>query len=156
MQRITITLEDELFEQFERFLAEQAYHNRSEAFRDLIRERLGDVACETAPDGNCVATLTYVFDHHARDLAGRMTRASHAHHDLVVSTMHVHLDHDHCMETTVLRGSVARVSAFGKQLMAQPGVHHARLHLVPVAEQADSHAHGGEPGHAHSHLTPLA
>jgi CopG family nickel-responsive transcriptional regulator len=86
-----------------------------------------------------------------------MTQVQHAHHDLTVSTLHVHLDHDNCLETVILRGPVARVQAFANAVMAQPGVRHARLHVLPVSVHEQAHRHGpdGEP-HTHVHLEPVS
>jgi len=156
MQRITITLDDDLVAQFEEFLVRQGYSNRSEAFRDLIRERLAQAQREKTDRGACFATLTYVYDHHQRDLASRMTEASHAHHDLTVSTLHVHLDHNNCLETAVLHGPTARVQAFADQVMAESGVRHGKLYVLPVKASAQTHRHGhSEAPHRHLHIEPL-
>lgn len=156
VQRITITLDDDLVEQFEDFLERQGYSNRSEAFRDLIRERLARLEPSERGTGDCFATLTYVFDHHQRDLAARMTEASHAHHDLTVSTLHVHLDHDNCLETAVLHGPVARIQAFADSVITQPGVRHGRLYMLPVKTSSQTHQHGsGDQPHQHKHLEPI-
>jgi len=156
MQRFTITLDDDLANQFEAFRAARGYANRSEAFRDLVRERLGSEDLQNREEGHCVATLTYVFDHHQRDLAARMTRVSHDHHDLTVATLHVHLDHDNCMETVVLRGAVRQVREFADRVAAQPGVRHARLHILPVTLHEQAHSHGqADHSHAHLHVKPI-
>ena len=156
MQRVTITLDDDLNAAFERFRTQRGYGNRSEAIRDLIRERLETERLADEPAGCCVATLSYVYNHHERELAGRLTRAHHAHHDLAVSTLHVHLDHDHCLETVVLRGPCDRVRAFGDALIAQPGVRHGRLSVLPVRVAEEAHDHG-DAGRAacRLHLEPL-
>jgi CopG family nickel-responsive transcriptional regulator len=156
MQRVTITLDDALNAAFERFRTQRGYGNRSEAVRDLIRERLEAERLQAEPAGYCVATLSYVYNHHERELSGRLTRAHHAHHDLAVSTLHVHLDHDHCLETVVLRGPYDRVRVFADAVIAQPGVHHGRLSVLPVRVAEEAHEHG-DPGSAgrHVHLEPL-
>jgi CopG family nickel-responsive transcriptional regulator len=157
MQRITITLDDSLVEQFEDFRRRRGYRNRSEAFRDLVRERLGAEQLAQDRAGHCLATLTYVYDHQERDLAARMTRVQHDHHDLTVSTLHVHLDHDNCMETVVLRGRIGRVRGFANAVAAQPGVRHAKLHLLPVKAEEQAHGHGAEAASGrHLHLEPLS
>jgi CopG family nickel-responsive transcriptional regulator len=157
MQRITITLDDDLLAQFEDIRKQRGYGNRSEAFRDLIRDRLGAEQLTAVDSGDCIATLSYVYNHHQRELAARMTRLSHDHHDLTVSTLHVHLDHDNCMETVVLRGPAERVHAFADAVIAQPGVRHGKLHLVPVSASAEAHGHGDQgPSHRHLHLEPMS
>jgi CopG family nickel-responsive transcriptional regulator len=155
MRRITITLDGPLVERFEAFRKKRGYGNRSEAFRDLLREKLDSEQLARTADGDCLATLIYVYNHHERALATRMTRIQHEHHDLTVSTLHVHLDHDNCMETVVLRGNVARVQGFANAVTAQPGVRHARLHILPVTVREQTHAHGASR-HPHSHLEPIS
>ncbi|WP_295544175.1 nickel-responsive transcriptional regulator NikR [uncultured Thiohalocapsa sp.] len=156
MQRVTITLDDDLNAAFERFRAEHGYANRSEAVRDLIRERLQTEHLRRAPAGHCVATLSYVYNHHERALASRLTEAHHHHHDLAVSTLHVHLDHDHCLETVVLRGATDRVRAFADAVIAQPGVRHGRLSVLPVRAAEQAHGHGDDgAAERHLHLEPL-
>lgn len=150
MQRVTISLDDELAASFDRLIAARGYENRSEAVRDLIRQHLDREARDHAPRGHCVASLSYVYNHHARDLAERLAERQHAHHDVVVATMHVHLDHENCLETTVLQGPVAAVRRLAGSLTAEPGVRHGSLNLVAV-EHADHHAHGGR---THRHMKP--
>ncbi|MBV6417059.1 MAG: Nickel-responsive regulator [Steroidobacteraceae bacterium] len=150
MQRVTISLDDELARAFDRLIAQQGYENRSEAVRDLIRRRLDREALDQGPRGHCVASLSYVYNHHARDLAERLAERQHAHHDLVVATMHVHLDHENCLESAVLQGPVKSVRALAASLTAEPGVRHGNLNLVAV-EHAEHHAHGG---HSHRHMKP--
>ncbi len=157
MQRITITLDDDLVAELEAFLGARGYGNRSEAIRDLIRERLDAERLGEDPSGDCLASLTYVYNHHERELAARLTNAHHAHHDLTVSTLHVHLDHDNCMETVVLRGAADRVAAFADAVIAQPGVRHGRLHRFAVRATEAEHAHGeADHGHRHLHLEPIS
>ncbi|MCW5569722.1 MAG: nickel-responsive transcriptional regulator NikR [Steroidobacteraceae bacterium] len=150
MQRVTISLDDELAAAFDRLIEQRGYGNRSEAVRDLIRDRLDREAQDRAPRGHCVASLSYVYNHHERDLAERLAERQHARHDLVVATLHVHLDHENCLESAVLQGPVTAVRALAASLTAEPGVRHGHLNLVAV-EQADHHAHGG---HGHRHLKP--
>ncbi len=157
MQRITITLDDTLVEEFESFLENRGYANRSEAIRDLIRERLDNERLEQSPRGDCIATLSYVYNHHQRELASRLTRMHHNHHDLSVSTMHVHLDHDNCLETTVLNGPAESVQAYANQVIAQPGVRHGRLYMVPAKRVSASHPHGdNDESHRHMHIEPAS
>jgi CopG family nickel-responsive transcriptional regulator len=131
MQRLTISLDDDLAAAFEDWVAARGYENRSEAFRDLLRRELGDAALQGRPHAPCVATLTYLYDHHERTVARRLTDMQHDHHELTICSTHAHLDHDHCVETVILRGPVAQVRAFAESVMAQRGVRHGNLHLVP-------------------------
>ncbi|MBK1615814.1 nickel-responsive transcriptional regulator NikR [Rubrivivax gelatinosus] len=145
MKRLTMSLDDELAAAFETLVRARGYDNRSEAFRDLLRQDLGNARLREHPDEPCVATLSYVYNHHQRQLAMRLTDLQHQHHELTVSTTHAHLDHDHCIETVILRGRTSAVRAFADSVMAQAGVSHGHLHLVPMALR---HAHG------HDHLEP--
>ena len=145
MKRLTMSLDDDLADAFDALVQERGYENRSEAFRDLLRHDLGEARRVELPDGPCVATLSYLYNHHQRQLANRLTDMQHEHHELTVSSTHAHLDHDHCIETVILRGRTDKVQAFAKSVISQPGVSHGHLHLVPVALR---HAHG------HDHLEP--
>ena len=151
MQRFTISLDDALAQEFDRLIAARGYGNRSEAVRDLLRTQL-DRQRETAdPNTACVATLSYVYNHHEHELAERLMSLQHAHHDLTVSAMHAHLDHEHCIETVILRGPAHAVRRFADGVIAERGVRHGSLNLV-VAEAALEHRHAG--GTAHRHLKP--
>lgn len=154
MQRITVTVDDELLQQFDAFMKQRGYDNRSEAFRDLLRERLEKERLATTAETSCVGCLTYLYDHEERELPRRLVHAQHAHHDLSVATVHMHLDHDNCMEAMILRGRVEDVRAFAHALIAQRGVRHGHLWLVPADLIVDQHAHAdGRPAdlpHVHS------
>lgn len=145
MERFTISLSESLAKEFDDLIRKKGYQNRSEAVRDMLRDLLKSDRLERQEAPYCVAALSYVYNHHARDLAERLTSLQHQHHDLVLSTMHVHLDHDNCLETLMLRGATGEVTAFANALMAEPQVRHGRLNLVPV--EIDNHA-----GHHHHHV----
>lgn len=146
MKRLTMSLDDYLADAFDAIVSERGYENRSEAFRDLLRADLGKARQQDNPDGLCVATLSYVYNHHQRQLALRLTDLQHEHHELTISTTHAHLDHDHCVEVVILRGQTRLVQAFAKSVTTQAGVSHGALHIVPLAAH---HAHG------HEHLVPM-
>lgn len=156
MQRITITVDDDLLEQFDQFLAAKGYENRSEGFRDVIRDRLARQSVEQNDAGACVACVSYVYNHHERQLSRRLIEAQHEHHDIGVTTLHVHLDHDNCMEVLVLEGPMRPVRVFADTLAAEEGVRNANVHLVPVHSDkaAHKHTHHGGTGAAHSHHRP--
>jgi CopG family nickel-responsive transcriptional regulator len=109
--------------------------------RDLLRGRIEGERLARGEAPYSVGCLSYVYDHHERDLAERLTELAHAHHDLVVSTTHAHLDHDSCMETMILRGRTRAVRAFGDAVIAERGVRHGSLNLVPVDMGAAPHGH---------------
>ena len=151
MQRVTVTLDDELLLELDQMVTERGYQNRSEAIRDLTRAALRQTTQETRPSQACVAALVYVYDHETRELSKRLTQSFHDRHDLSLAAMHVHLDHESCMEVAVLRGQTAEVQHFADHVIAERGVRHGRLFVVPVALENDKHAHGDEPGRKHLH-----
>jgi CopG family nickel-responsive transcriptional regulator len=153
MERFTISLEQDLAEDFDRLIHERGYTNRSEAIRDMLREALERRRSEHDEGTHCVASLSYVFNHHERELADRLTGLQHAHHDLCVSTTHVHLDHDDCLETLLLRGPTAAVRRFADAIVAERGVRHGQLNLiaVEVSGGGTKYAHADTGAHAHSH-----
>ena len=155
MQRVTITLDDDLMADLDRIIAARGYQNRSEAIRDLARSGLEQAAIEVAGSRHCVAAVVYVYDHHARELPKRLTQGFHDHHDLSQATLHVHLDTESCMEVTVLKGKASEVQGFANQVIAERGVRHGHVVFVPTdsAGRAGHHHHddGHSPGHGHSH-----
>ena len=138
MQRVTITLDDDLMQDLDRCVATRGYQNRSEAVRDLVRAGLSQTAPEAGGNGNCVAALVYVYDHHVRELAKRLTQAFHSHHVLSLASLHVHLDAHNCMEVSVLKGRGEEVRHFAEHIVAERGVQHGRIFTIP-APQAHRH-----------------
>ncbi|CAM2155911.1 DNA-binding transcriptional repressor NikR [Pararobbsia alpina] len=152
MQRITITIDDDLLTVVDQLMLERGYTSRSEAIRDIVRERGSREQTQT-PDQLCVATLSYVYDHATRDLARRVTQAHHDHHDLAVASLRVHLDHESCLESSVLRGSAQDIAKFADGLSSQRGVRYAQLHTIPVTLERAEHHHGhGKSHHDHLHV----
>jgi CopG family nickel-responsive transcriptional regulator len=149
MQRITITLDDDLMEELDRRIAEQGYQNRSEAIRDFTRAGMQQAAQKMGQSGNCVAALVYVYDHAARDLSRRLVENYHGHHDLSMATLHVHLDDDNCMEVTTLRGSGAEVQHFADHIIAERGVRYGRLVMIPTDAGKKKATASRKPGHRH-------
>ncbi len=129
LTRISISLESALLDAFDRRNQAKGYATRSEAIRDLIRDRLVREEAGAGPGGAAeqVAVLTLVYDHHARELAARLIDKQHHHHHLVVSSLHVHLGRRHCLEVSVLRGPSAAVRHLGEELLATKGVLHGDL-----------------------------
>jgi CopG family transcriptional regulator, nickel-responsive regulator len=149
VERITITIDDDLLQAVDSLMAQRGYTSRSEAFRDIVREMTVRQRASN-PRTPCIATLSYVYDHAVRGLASRVTQAHHDHHDISVASLHVHLDHDACLEVSVLKGETGTVTAFANTLVTQRGVRHAQLHVVPVQISNDRHKHGGKTSeHAH-------
>lgn len=141
---------------FDAFVRDRAYTSRSEAVRDLVRELVDGERRSAARDGNCVANLSYVYDHRTRALAQRLLNLQHRHHELVAATTHIILDHDSSLETVLLRGPTAAVDAFADQVIAERGVRFGAVNVISVqanddhAEPAPHHHHG----QAHASLHP--
>lgn len=157
MQRVTVTLDDELMADLDRIIAARGYQNRSEAIRDLARSGLEQAAVEVAGSRQCVATLVYVYDHHARELPKRLTQGFHDHHELSQATLHVHLDEASCLEVTVLKGPGSEVQRFADHVIAERGVRHGHVVYIPAGEKQGhshehSHSHDHEHGNDHNHI----
>lgn len=123
LTRFGVSLDEELLEPFDALCAVKGYSNRSEAIRDLIRKALVAEEWQQA-DGQGAGTLTLVYDHHKNDLARRLTQMQHDEHDIIIATLHVHLDHHNCLEVLILKGEAARVRALADKLVSCKGVKH--------------------------------
>ena len=157
MERFTISLDEDLAREFDKLIARRGYRNRSEAVRDLLRSQLESARDPAAAGEYCVANLSYVYNHHERDLAERLTELQHGHHDLTVATLHAHLDHENCIESVILKGPTQAVRAFADALSAESGVRHGNLNVVSVEVDQGRHSHGYAPRHpatGHLHLKP--
>ena len=129
LARIGVALDSELLKQFDSYLDRRKYGNRSEGFRDLIRDALiGEKTGD--PSQPSVGTLTLVYDHHTRSLSEKLTAMQHDHAELVISTLHVHLDHHNCLEVLVLRGPAGRIRHLAEGIIATKGVQHGQLTMT--------------------------
>ncbi len=126
LTRFGISMDAALLASFDQLIERKGYVNRSEAIRDLVRSALVE---EQWSKGNeqTVGTVTIVYDHHVRDLADKLTEHQHAHHDNIVSALHVHLDHDNCLEVVVVRGRSSDVQRLADELIGTKGVKHGKL-----------------------------
>ena len=157
MQRVTITLDDALMKEVDAIIAARGYQNRSEAIRDLARAGMREAAEDVGQKRECVAALVYTYDHAARQLSKRLTAAYHDHHELSLASLHVHLDHDTCLEVTVLKGGSEDVQQFGEHVIAERGVRHGKIVRMPVDLPAPSHRapHDHEVAHHHDDGEPV-
>jgi CopG family nickel-responsive transcriptional regulator len=129
LSRIGVAIETELLDRFDRHITNRGYTNRSEAFRDLVRDRLIQEASE-APEQAVVGTVTLVYDHHVRMLSDKLTDMQHASHHNILSTMHVHLDHDYCLEVLVVKGKSKDVRRIADGLISVKGVKFGHLTIA--------------------------
>src|SRR5271157_6052825 len=151
LSRIGIALDSDLLKRFDRYIGQRGYTNRSEAFRDLIRDRLVTEQT-TAPGATVVGTVTLIYDHHASGLPEKLMELQHENHELVVSTSHAHLDHESCLEVLMVHGKSAKVEHFADCLIGLKGVQHGRLVMtVPTHATEHTRKNGHRPNHKHVH-----
>jgi CopG family nickel-responsive transcriptional regulator len=155
-QIVSISLEDDLLTRFDGWVKAKGFRSRSSGLAHLMREELD--ARELADDAaHAVATVTFVYDHHRRELMERLAHLQHEHLDTVVATTHVHLDHDRCLEVLILRGPARDVRQLGNRLIATRGVERGDVFLTSVDHghgHAHDHAHEGPTWHADAHEPP--
>ena len=153
MERITMSIDEKLAKEFDALIAKRGYTSRSEAMRDLLRREVESNRSAYEAKSHCVANLSYIYNHHERELAERLTETQHEHHDLVVSAMHVHLDHDHCLEVIVMRGRSDEIRNAADRLISTRGVVQGDVALIAedtlrgMGPRRREHA----PEHAHPH-----
>jgi CopG family nickel-responsive transcriptional regulator len=126
LARIGVAIDEELLTKFDRLIAKRGYTNRSEAFRDLIRNELVQEVWESS-NVEMFGTVTLVYDHHVRLLTEKLTDLQHQYHSAILSSMHVHLDHDNCLEVILVKGKAQVVQKLANALIATKGVKHGRF-----------------------------
>ena len=131
--RFGVSLEKELLEKFDKLIKGKKYSNRSEAIRDLIRENL--VKREWIEGKEVAGAITLVFDHHKRELMNTLTDIQHDFHTLIISSQHIHLDHDNCLEIIVVRGKPKEVRELADKLRATKGVKYGSLSIATTGKE---------------------
>lgn len=144
--RFSVSLPVELARELDAMTLEKGYSNRSLAIADMVRSNL--VEHKSGQTGPIAGTITLLFDHHKPRLQSALTDVQHDHADLIVSTLHVHLDHDNCLEVLVVRGDATQIRALADSLIAAKGVKQGRL-TVTAAGEAVAQNSGF---HSHSHV----
>jgi len=132
MERFTISLDGALLDQFNSYVVRKGYTNRSEAVRDLLRERLETRRQQEDDKSESIGCLSYFYSHHERELPRRLAQSHHAHHLMVLSTTHVHYDADNCMEIVTLKGTAAALRRYADLISAETGVRFGRLNMIVV------------------------
>ena len=128
IQRFGVSIGSGLLEKFDALITEKGYTNRSEAIRDLIRNKLVEAEWETSTDARAsIGTITIVYDHNTREIGDRLTDLAHNHHDLIISSIHAHLTHDSCLEVMLVRGCGKEIRAFSDRVLSIRGVKHGKL-----------------------------
>jgi CopG family nickel-responsive transcriptional regulator len=131
--RFGISMDGKLLDRFDGFIAEHGYSSRSEAIRDLVRDRLIQEEWKEEA-GETVGTITLIYDHHRRELTERLTEEQHHHHDMILSTLHVHLDEDRCLEVLAVRGPAHDLKKLSDTLISAKGVIHGKLVMTSAGE----------------------
>ncbi len=129
IERIGVSLESDLLAAFDALSDKKGYPNRSEAIRDLIREKLGSSRVSD-PEAEAMAVVLLVYDHHVTKLTENLLHLQHSHLLETTCTLHVHLDHHHCLEIIVLRGKVMEINRVGEQMISLKGVRQGRIQLM--------------------------
>jgi len=128
--RFGVSIEQDLLENYDRLIAERGYATRSEALRDLIREALIQQKIEMKSETQALGSLTLVYDHHASNLLQEMTQIQHNFHELILSVMHLHVNHNDCLEVIALRGVVAEIAALANGLLSLKGIKNGKLFIT--------------------------
>ena len=124
--RFGVSIEPDLLKKFDKMIKKEGYENRSEAIRDLIRAGLIDEKSKN-PDENVIGTLTMIYDHHTGNLTNKLLGLQHNHHNEILSTTHIHVDHHNCLEVLVLKGKSGRVQKLADSIKALKGIKHGDL-----------------------------
>lgn len=131
--RFGVSITDDLLHRFDRLIGDKGYVNRSEAIRDLIRNALVEDDLSHG-DEEAIGTISMVYDHHTRDLADKLTEHQHSHHKEIISALHIHLDHHHCLEVVVAKGHAQEVKRLADELIGTKGVKHGRLMMTTTGK----------------------
>ena len=131
--RFGVSLEKDLLDKFDKIIKAENYSNRSEAFRDLIREKL--VKTEWQRGANVAGAITLVYDHHKRDLLNVLTDIQHDFHNSIISGQHIHLDHNNCLEIIVVKGKPEEIEDLANKLKSAKGVKHSQLSMTSTGEK---------------------
>jgi CopG family nickel-responsive transcriptional regulator len=134
--RFGVSIPDDLLDKFDVLIQEQGYTNRSEAIRDLIRNRFVEDEWSRSQE-DVVGTVTVVYNHEQSELAQKLTEIQHRKHDLIISSVHVHLDQHNCLEVLIMRGAPAEVKKAGELLISTRGVKHGKITMTTTGKELD-------------------
>lgn len=133
--RFGVSLSKELLEKFDKLIKDRNYTNRSEAFRDLIRQEF--IKKEWQEGEDIAGAITLIYDHHRKDLLNKITDIQHNFQKVIISTQHIHLDHDNCLEIIAVRGNPAEVQRLADTLKSIKGVKHGTLNMSSTGKDID-------------------
>ena len=129
LNRFGVSMEDDLLEKFDLLIARRGYTNRSEAIRDLVREEIVKESVHQ-PNTPTFGIISYVYDHHQRELEGMLTDFQHHHFKQIVSSTHIHIDHDTCLESVIMKGKALELQQIAHKILSFKGVKHGKLILT--------------------------
>jgi CopG family nickel-responsive transcriptional regulator len=132
--RFGVSMGKNLLESFDEMILKKGYTNRSEAFRDLVRDHLVEQDWKVEKK-EMIGTITIVYSHHTRGLPDTLTDLQHQFHSLIISTMHSHLDEDNCLEVLVVKGMVDEIKIFADKLISTRGVKHGKLTVTTTGKE---------------------
>ena len=152
MQRVTITIDEELMSALDQYMESGGHRNRSEAVRDLVRAGLLKAPKAEDSARPCMAALVYVYDHETRQLSKRLMHDHHSHADMSIATLHVHMDEATCLEVSLLKGQKSDVEHFAGHVIGERGVRYGELVVLPAdVEQGEAHPIDRQPRGNHTH-----
>ncbi|MCS7230104.1 MAG: nickel-responsive transcriptional regulator NikR [Candidatus Kryptonium sp.] len=128
--RFGVSMENELLEKFDKLIQQKGYTNRSEAIRDLIREKLVEQAIEK--NKICFGIFSFVYDHRKRELEEKLTDFQHEHFNMIISTTHIHIDQNHCLEVVIMKGKSEDLKKITDKVLSFKGVENGKLVLTTV------------------------
>jgi CopG family nickel-responsive transcriptional regulator len=140
LTRFGISMEDELLHEFDRLISHKGYTNRSEAIRDIVRDKLIEENIKMS-HGIVFGALVFLYDHHKRELEKKLSNLQHEYFKNIISTSHVHVDHDHCLEVVMLKGEAKTLKRIAEILLSLKGVQHGKLTLTSSLKGTKLHEH---------------
>jgi CopG family nickel-responsive transcriptional regulator len=136
--RFGVSMKEEMLHEFDHLITHKGYTNRSEAVRDIVREKLVQESIEIV-HGNVFGALVFIYDHHKRELEKKLSNLQHEYFKNIISTSHVHIDHDHCLEVVLLKGDAKTLKNVAEKLLSYKGVKHGKLTLTASLQRDKNH-----------------
>ncbi len=148
--RFGISMENSLLHEFDHLISHKGYDNRSEAVRDIVREKLVEENIQ-APNAFVYGALVFMYDHHKRELEKSLSNLQHNYFENIISNTHVHVDHDHCLEVILLKGKTRNLKMIAEKILSFKGVKHGKLTLTTSLQNYAYRKHSSKKKHAHAY-----
>lgn len=133
LTRFSVSIEDDLLKKFDALVRQEGYPTRSEAVKALVRNAL--VEQDWQQEGEVAATISMVYNHHKNNLVNRLLKIQHDFGDAVLTSQHIHIDHDNCMEVLIVKGGVSQVKELARQLKSVKGIKHCELSTTTTGKK---------------------